>query len=75
MLLKSTIVVNFINILRAHFLYKSPFFAKTKLEKSTFVWKTQAYNIAEIDTCTLQFDVSIKKNPLLSDLSLGLHPR
>jgi hypothetical protein len=47
--------VNFINILRARFLYKSSFKAKTYLEKAaetTFVWKIRMFNVDEIDTWT-----------------------
>ncbi len=54
--------VNFINVLHARFWYESAFFAKTYLEKSTFVFmrqyfvqKLHAFNVDEIDTWSLHF--------------------
>jgi len=41
--------VNFINVLSACFLYESPFFDQTLLEKSTFLRKTCEENVDEID--------------------------
>jgi len=41
--------VNFINVLRAHFSYKSSFKSKTYLEKKAFVRKIRAFNFDEID--------------------------
>jgi len=41
--------VNFINILRARFLYQSLFKAKMYLEKKAFVHRIRAFNVDEID--------------------------